>query len=270
MAKPAKRQHYLARFHLRNFADPLFSDNLRCYDLKTHRWEHRTTHGVGWFRHLLTMIDESGNRTDAFDQFLKLNVEDPAAPALRKMATGDPVTQDERSAIAMFIALTAARSPAMTQQTMTSYLEQLSETERGEVNSLTRIWCGMIRRQLSDSAVTEFYKPSSLRAIWLWAKSFQHRLLQWQWHLINTVEDQPFVCSDRPVFAEWDQGQDIRFVSFPVSSIVALIVFSDGQLRQGLDDQENVRVSNRLTMAQATDFVVACRQAFPGDEFLER
>jgi hypothetical protein len=50
--KPAKRQHFLARFYLRNFAEPMFSDNLCVYDVREARWHRRTTAGVGWFPHL--------------------------------------------------------------------------------------------------------------------------------------------------------------------------------------------------------------------------
>src|SRR5437870_7108396 len=41
MAKPARRQHFIARFYLRNFAEPMFSDNLCVYDMRKQRWERR-------------------------------------------------------------------------------------------------------------------------------------------------------------------------------------------------------------------------------------
>jgi hypothetical protein len=34
MAKTNQKQHYIARFYLRNFAEPLFSDKLQFFDLK--------------------------------------------------------------------------------------------------------------------------------------------------------------------------------------------------------------------------------------------
>jgi hypothetical protein len=52
MAKAAKRQHFIARFYLRHFAEPMFSDSLSYYDMKQQRWERRTPDGVGWFKHL--------------------------------------------------------------------------------------------------------------------------------------------------------------------------------------------------------------------------
>lgn len=81
MAKPARRQHFIARFYLRNFAEPVLSDNLCVYDLHKKRWQRRSPDGVGWFPHLCSMIDMEGNRTDEFDQFLKQQVEDRVLPA---------------------------------------------------------------------------------------------------------------------------------------------------------------------------------------------
>lgn len=83
MVKPARRQHFIARFYLRNFAEPMLSDNLCVYDLQTKRWEKRTPEGVGWFPHLCSLISMEGRRSDEFDRYLKVNVEDPAVLGFR-------------------------------------------------------------------------------------------------------------------------------------------------------------------------------------------
>jgi hypothetical protein len=36
LTKAAKRQHYIARFYLRNFAEPVLSDNLCVYDISAY------------------------------------------------------------------------------------------------------------------------------------------------------------------------------------------------------------------------------------------
>src|SRR4051794_2366089 len=105
MAKRNRRQHFLARFYLRNFAEPMFSENLRVYDRSKRRWESRSPDGVGWYPHLCSMIDMEGNRTDAYDQYLKQEVEDPATPAIKKLAAGTILDPNERAAVAAFIAL---------------------------------------------------------------------------------------------------------------------------------------------------------------------
>ena len=89
----------------------MFSRNLLVLDMKSGRWERRTPKGVGWSSHLYSFVDATGRRTDAFDKHVKRQIEDPAAPALKKLAVGGDLDGEERAAVAGFIALTAARNP---------------------------------------------------------------------------------------------------------------------------------------------------------------
>ena len=66
VAKTARRQHFIARFYLRNFAEPIFSDNLCVYDMQKKLWDTCTPKGVGWFPHLHSVIDLNGKRRDDF------------------------------------------------------------------------------------------------------------------------------------------------------------------------------------------------------------
>lgn len=268
--KTARRQHFIARFYLRNFADPLFSDNLCVYDMRERRWERRTPKGVGWFPHLYSMVDMQGNRTDSFDQHLKLNAEDPAAPALKKLATGESLDRAERSAVALFAALTAARSPELMNSVMTKHLDNLASGEREDFDAAVKLWCNRAGKPYAPKSHSEFLKSSCFRAIWKWSQDLQRRLLQWQWHLVHTTRDRPFVTSDRPVFAQWDRDQDVRLVGFPVSSVVALIIIAGGQLNAGRNRSNEVHAMNRQTMERAKRFVVACNESFPADEHLPR
>ncbi len=246
----------------------MFSDDLCVYDMRMRRWDKRTPNGVGWYPHLYSMFDLTGKRTDDFDQFLKLNVEDPAAPALKKLATGVTLNANERSAVALFMALTAARSPELMNSVMTAHLNDLGANDLAQLDELLKMWCVWTKRPFNSESSKEFLKPSSFGAIWDWSWSLQRRFLQWEWHLVRTTKDMPFVTSDRPVLLQRDQ--DVNFVSFPVSSEVALIVMSGGQFNEARDRAIEVHAMNRGTMNHATTFVVACRQDFPGVEYLNR
>ena len=81
MAKPARRQHFIARFYLQNFAEPMFSDNLRVYDLQTKSWEKRTPEGVGWFPHLCSLINMEGE-TAAVTAYDNVRSSAPCLPAV--------------------------------------------------------------------------------------------------------------------------------------------------------------------------------------------
>src|SRR5260370_39830083 len=54
----------------------------------------------------------------------------------------------------------------------------------------------------------------------------------------------------------------------PVSSEFALIAIAGGQFNEARDRTHEVAAMNRQTMDRASGFVMACREAFPGDEFL--
>jgi len=246
----------------------MFSDNLLVFTRQGTCWKKRTPNGIGWFPHLLTMIDNAGKRTDEFDFFLKQHVEDPAAPALKKMAQTFQVDEQERCAIALLIALTAARSPCLLNKTKNEYLQKLSDEEKEELCMLIQTWSKATGQPCMS--LEEFLKPSQFGAVWVWAKSFQKRLLQWKWHILQTTRNSPLVTSDWPVYAEWEKSQGIRLVSFPVSSEVAFIVHNEGKLRLNRDPEQDVCVLNQQTMKRATDFIVACRKDFPGVEFLAK
>ncbi|MCA9242346.1 MAG: DUF4238 domain-containing protein [Phycisphaerales bacterium] len=268
MSRPSRRQHYIARFYLRNFSEPPLSDSLCVYDLRKRRWERRTPLGVGWFPHLCSETQMDGTRSDAFDQFLKLKVEDPAAPALRKLASGACLDASERAAISMFIALTAARSPRQIAAVVDRHLAKLTNADRVELDASVRLWCECTGTRLDSKAYGEFLKPSSFGAIWAWSINLHMRLLQWEWRLVHTTRESPFITSDRPVLAQWDKRQDVRLVTFPISSEVALVIFSGGQFNEGRCRSIETRSMNCGTMERATDFVVSCNQTFPGADLL--
>jgi hypothetical protein len=216
------------------------------------------------------MIDMQGNRSDAFDRFLKLKVEDPAAPALKKLATGETLDANERAAVALFMALTAARSPELMSSVMTDHVGNLAADDRAELDDMVKLWCEWTGRPYNRKSHSEFLKPGSFGAIWRFSQSLQRRLLQWEWHLVHTTRDRPFITSDRPVFAQWDREQDVRLVSFPVSSEVALIVNAGGKFNEARDRTHEVYATNRQTMDRASEFVVACKESFPADDYLTR
>jgi hypothetical protein len=268
MTKAAKRQHFVARFYLRNFAEPMFSDNLRVYDIRKRRWETRTPDGVGWSSHLCSLIEMDGKRTDDFDRFLKLSVEDPAVPAIKSLATGAALGDDGRSAVAMFIALTAARSPEMMKGIVSEHRDKLSTRDQAELDALVRIWCAITGKPCDSKAHDEFLKPSTFGAIWFWSLSLRDRLVNWNWHVVQTTRTKPFVTSDRPVYTEWESDQNLGLVSFPVSTEFALIVTSGGCFNEARDRTREAFVINRQTMERACEFVVACEEGFPGDDHL--
>ncbi|MCH8824805.1 MAG: DUF4238 domain-containing protein [Planctomycetes bacterium] len=267
----SRRHHFIAQFYLRNFAEPLYSDNIQVYDRTTCRWERRTPRGVAWFPHLYAMFDERGERTDDFEAFLGEHVENAAAPALRHAAEfPDSLSQNHREAIALFIGVTAVRTPTMMDVTQEAYISSLPTRDLKDLDALVSLWCSITGQSFpdGDDARRKFLMPSLFGAILLWAYSMRDRLLNWKWTFIRSSSDRPFITSDWPVFAQHDEPAETRFVSFPISSEVALLVNSAGTVRQDRNPLEDVRAINRQTMDRASQFIVCRQQSFPGEECL--
>ncbi len=268
--KPTRRQHFIAQFYLRNFADPIFSDALWYYDLKKRSWEQRSPRGVGWFPHLCSIYDQEGRRTDEFDKYMKTTVEDPAAPALKKLALRGDLLAGEQQAVALFIALTALRSPKRIEDLLKHYRESLVEGARATLEAEAVRWCESMGRQADDDGLKEFYKPrvlqDAIRAAW----RIQRELMNWQWHVVYTPREQPFVSSDMPVLAQWLEETKTGLVTFPVSSEVALVLFTGGRLRTERDSQHDPRAMNLGTIRYATEFVVSCTRGVPSDDDLSK
>jgi hypothetical protein len=260
------KQHFVAQFYLRNFTDPMFSNNLHVYRFGERRWRSNSPKQIGWLSDHYSMIKMDGERSDEFDKFLNRYVEEPGAPAMKKLAMGEEIDADERSAVAAFIALTAARSPQLMNAALTQHQESLSSDARAEQEEIIKCWCELTRGPYDLKAHAAFLKPSQFGAIWVWLRSLQQRLLQWSWNLVRTTSDQPFVTSDRPVFARrWEGGAGI--VSFPVSSEVALVFVQGIQFREPPDAVCRI---NQQTLVNAKDFVAACKDSFPGDDLLKK
>src|SRR5262245_51585673 len=121
-----------------------------------------------------------GGRSDDFDQYLKRQVEDPAVPALKRLAIGATDNAD-RSAIAMFIALTAARCPGVMKSISLEHVHRLPDSDRAEFDELVQQWCSVNHKPVDASSQYEFLKPDMFGAMWFWCRSLQHRLMQWDW-----------------------------------------------------------------------------------------
>jgi hypothetical protein len=243
----------------------MFSEDIQIYEFKKRRWERRTTKGVGWHPYLCSTLDEEGKWDDTFDQLLKKHVEDPAAPALRKLAQGETLDTGEHSAVALFMALTATRSPQMMTQMMFEHLNRLGSDDRKAWDTEAQAWQSKRRKSLGDRLDLVYMKEDLNEGINQFAPKLQQWLLQHKWHPIKTTRDRPFMISDWPVFGE--RTQDVRMVSFPVSSELAFVVI-DGRFQEPPGNIDKVTAINRQTMARACEFVVCWKQDFPGDDCL--
>jgi Protein of unknown function (DUF4238) len=102
-----KRQHYLPRFYLDGFAT---DGMVAVYDREkgeVRRQQPKDTTVIG---HFYTMEDAEGRRRFEIEALLS-EYEGKAAPVIKKLAAKGGVTADERTDLAIFMALGAMRTP---------------------------------------------------------------------------------------------------------------------------------------------------------------
>lgn len=264
----SKRQHFIAQFYQRNFADPMFSDNIRVYEAKTRSWndKRRTPKGIGWFPHLYNVVAEDGHRTDAFERFLGKFIDGKAEAAMKKAAKEpDRLSNQQRDLIALFVGFAAARTPGIMHSTQEDSLAELPKERAKELDEMARDWCVSVGKSHNESSMREFLKPSLLNAVVSSALSMRKRLLQLQWYFVRTNANEPFITSDWPVFAEYDSSSDVRVVSFPLSSESALIATSLTLDNSQLKDALSVAAINRQTLSRAKEFLICRQTSFPAD-----
>ena len=157
----------------------------------------------------------------------------------------------------------------MMDSTREGYFEKPPTEELDDLEQVVRMWCAITNQTFSEKSIRDFLKPSQMGAIIIWATSIRDRLLRWKWTFIRASRQNPFITSDWPVFAQHDAEGDIRFVSFPISSEVALLINSSAEIRSDIDPYDGVRVLNRQTMDRAQHFIICHQDSFPGDTELK-
>jgi len=268
MAQPTIciRQHFVSQFYLKQFADPMFTKNLQVFLCRSGKWEPKSPKQIGWSPHLTSYYGEDGILTDAFDLFVTRSIEEPAATVMKKLAVGDEISEQERAIAAMFISLTAARSPTLLKSVIDDHVTTMNEADRDDSNQAAKAWCEKNKLSYSEETIKEFLKPTQLGATYVWMKSLCRRLMQWNWHFVATTDSAPFVVSDRPVFSRFES--DTYLLGLPFSSTHGVIIFSDGMINTNHPQIENVRAMNAQTISGATDFIAGPSKSFPGDERL--
>lgn len=102
-----KRQHYLPRFYLDGFSrDGLVAVYDREKD-EIRRQQPKDTTVIG---HFYTMVDDQGRKRYEIEALLS-EYEGKASPVIKKLAAKVPINADERTDLAIFIALGAMRTP---------------------------------------------------------------------------------------------------------------------------------------------------------------
>ena len=159
----SSRHHHNPELLLRQFAEPMFSDNIRVFEKKIGRWDpnRRTPNGVGWARHLNSSWDLDGTRHDRFEQHLTENVDTPCAAVLKKAAVDwEGLTGDDLGHIAHFMGYLAARSRGLMENA-----EKAHKVKQDNDDWLVKAWCEQVGIKFDEEAELKMLKDAIFRAL---------------------------------------------------------------------------------------------------------
>lgn len=130
-----KRQHFLPRFYLEGFAR---DDLVAVYDRETGEVRLQQPVNTGVIGHFYTMEDEQGRKRFEIEQLLS-EYESKAKPVIDLLASGHAVNADQRSDLAIFVALGAMRTPDIVeslQQMNSGLVEKVMKTMYASVDQV--------------------------------------------------------------------------------------------------------------------------------------
>jgi hypothetical protein len=225
----ADRHHYVAKFHLRAFTDPVAIGSAEPWlwvaDCKQGTIKRRSPTNFGWSRGLYSGPGGLADRDSTLESFLAKEVEGPAASALRSLARREPgAAVGIPPALSRYLAWAAARSLPMKAlyQSWIDAFPQVGETQAieppppglAEASEIRRVH----RMEHSTHGVREDVPSEQvellrsegwhlrlgnddfLELVHLQAWYFQVRFFpRLQWLLLHAPIGKHFIIGDRPV-----------------------------------------------------------------------
>lgn len=278
-----KRHHYISRFYLDGFS----SDEglLRVFDRTDGTIRAQQPKDTTVVGHFYTFFDEQDRRRFELESLFGV-VESRAALAAKTLLGGDRLSHEERESLALFIAMTATRTPAAFEEA------RLVRTEIHRAELKLRL----SSQQRAYSIAKEFLPPATeeeeLRKFAADAYNMvsgdhfsvtvpkelarQMSLEQWapvaeiiynrDWTVVDALDGHDYMSSDSPVVLaplEGTEDQPLGFgslhthVLFPLSRKVALVMNGDGgRFRRTSARPEQLRRFNLAVAANCYRFVI--------------
>lgn len=120
MSNRAKKQHFVPRFYLENFADK--QGELWTHDSQKDTLRQTTPENTGYETNIYTPSDDNGKRIDFIEEQLS-KIEGRAAAILPDLLTFRKLDLEAKTEFAFFLATMFARSPAQLRQYATFHAE---------------------------------------------------------------------------------------------------------------------------------------------------
>lgn len=287
-----KRQHFLPRFYLEGFArDGLVS----LYDREADEYRRQQPVNTGVIGHFYTMTDDQGRKRYDLERELS-SVEAKAAGAIKKLLKRQTLTSEERSELAIFIALAGFRTPdavdsvkhlngqmiSRLTKLMLSDLETVKDQLRGKPDApsteeeLTQHAKAMIEFAQSDNYTVETDHQWAVGMAVSQAMAIAPILAGRDWLILHRDSERcSFVTTDSPVMLTtlaprpagfWSRGVGFAnrdaMVAFPLTQSCAIHIFGNsGKEIHAEMDQNKIKELNTALAVGCQRFVIGRDEA---------
>ena len=106
-----KRHHYLPRFYLGGFVDPLHKPYVWIYEKGDSNITRSTPRNIAVRKHYYSFETKSGSIDSQSVENALADVENKAAPVFQKVLRHEQLDDEDRNAFAVFLSLMTARVP---------------------------------------------------------------------------------------------------------------------------------------------------------------
>jgi hypothetical protein len=282
-----KRQHFLPKFYLEGFTR---DGKIAVFDRELDQIRVQQPLNTCVIGHFYTFEDAEGRKRFELEQFLS-EYETKASLAIKKLSAKEVINADERSDLAIFIALAACRTPDIVDslkkfnsglisdmaKRMFADVEQVKEQMRGKPHALST------EKELEEEAqeIVNFVKSGQWEVktnhIWAVRTAIQMALTiapilaGRDWTVIHRDNDKKsFVTTDAPVLLTsivprgngfWEKGIGFgcsdALVLFPLDQTCLLTMSgSDGNMKNIITKSEQIRHINLALSNNCQRFVI--------------
>lgn len=281
-----KKQHVVPRFYLDGFCkDGLLS----VFDRQKNEFRIQTPHNTGAITHYYTLTDAEGRRRFELEH-LMCEYEGKAAQIIRKLSAKERLTDEERSDMAIFVAIMGFRTPDQIDTMKAANGEMVKRVSQmifgNEKLAKMAVKQNPQNAGLSDDEIEEqaknlyeFVKRNefTVETDHQWALGMSMNmfskvaeiLVQRNWVVLHRdSEKRSFITSDAPLVLTLTQPRQNTFYGVGYASSDAMVVFPltqasvlvmhgfDGTFTHGTMTEVNMKDTNRLIAVHCQRFIM--------------
>ena len=281
-----KKQHVVPRFYLEGFCrDGL----LNVYDRHKNEFRIQTPNSTGAITHYYTFTDAEGRRRYDLEH-LMCEYEGKAAQIIRKLSAKEQLTDEERSDMAIFVAIMGFRTPdqidslkAANGEMVKRITQMIFGSEKlatiavkqnpknvglseDEIEQQAKQLCEFVQR--NQFTVETDHQWALGKSMNMFAK-VADILVRRDWVVMHRdSEKRSFITSDAPLILTLMQQRQNTFYGIGYASSDAMVVFPltqasilvmygfDGSFTHGLMTEANMKDTNRLIAERCQRFVM--------------